>query len=82
MKVYLNDEEKYLDPRLLYDILRGLKALCDTVAKLNKFSLRLPNGPKLQIRFINLAVDLSLYYLSRSSFCRKRTCSVLKKRNK
>ena len=30
MKVYLNDEEKIVDPRLLYDILRGLKALCDS----------------------------------------------------
>ena len=28
MKVYLNDEKKFVDPRLLYDILRGLKALC------------------------------------------------------
>ena len=31
MKVYLNDEKKSVDPRLLYDILRGLNALCDTV---------------------------------------------------
>jgi hypothetical protein len=29
MKLYLNNEEKSVDPRLLYDILRGLKALCD-----------------------------------------------------
>ena len=29
MKVYLNDEKKSVDPWLLYDILRGLKALCD-----------------------------------------------------
>ena len=27
MKVYLNDEKKSVDPWLLYDILRGLKAL-------------------------------------------------------
>ena len=25
--VYLNDEKKFVDPRLLYDILRGLQAL-------------------------------------------------------
>ena len=31
MKVYLNDEKKSVDPRLLYDILRGLKALCATI---------------------------------------------------
>ena len=28
MKVYLNDEKKSVDPRFLYDILWGLKALC------------------------------------------------------
>ena len=28
MKIYLNDEKKIVDPRLLYDILRGLEALC------------------------------------------------------
>ena len=33
MKVYLNDEKKSVDPRLLYDILRGLKALCDIVVR-------------------------------------------------
>ena len=33
MKVYLNDDEKYVDPWLLCDILRGLKALCDRSSK-------------------------------------------------
>ena len=33
MKVYLNDEKKSVDPWLLYDILRGLKALCDIVVR-------------------------------------------------
>ena len=33
MKVYLNDVEKYVDPWLLCDILRGLKALCDRSSK-------------------------------------------------
>jgi hypothetical protein len=28
MKVYLNDKKTFVDPRLLYDILWGLKALC------------------------------------------------------
>ena len=31
MKVYLNDEKKSVDPQLLYDILRGLKALCENL---------------------------------------------------
>ena len=35
MKVYLNDEKKSVDPRLLYDILRGLKALCVRLATIH-----------------------------------------------
>ena len=32
-KVYLNDEKRSVDPRLLYDIFPGLRALCDTWTK-------------------------------------------------
>ena len=32
-KLYLNDEKKTVDPPLFYDILRGLKALCDSLWK-------------------------------------------------
>ena len=35
MKVHLNDEKKSVDPRLLYDILQGLKALCARILTLN-----------------------------------------------
>ena len=31
MKVYLNDEKISVDLRLLYDILKGLKALCGSI---------------------------------------------------
>ena len=38
MRVYLNDEKKIVDPRLLYNILQGLKAFCGNsiVAKIEK----------------------------------------------
>ena len=36
MKVYLNDEKSPVDPGPLYDILWGLKALCDIVAGYTK----------------------------------------------
>ena len=31
-----------------------------------------PNGPKLQTHFMDLSVDLSLYYSSRYSYCKSR----------
>ena len=37
MKVYPSDEKKSVDLRLLYDILRGLKALCDILTELQMF---------------------------------------------
>ena len=45
-ELYLNDEKKTVDPPLFYNILRGLKALCDKYGEI-RHSIKM-TGQKLR----------------------------------
>ena len=63
MKVYLNDEKRSVDPRHLFDILRGLKALCaKSISKVNYDFL---NSPKKRTKLTILSKKVA----QDSEFC-------------
>ena len=55
MKVYLNDEKISVDPRRLYDILLGLKALCAKGRTISKVNYDFLNSPKKRTKLTILS---------------------------